>query len=136
MATIIRVEDIEGWKKARELAQAVYQTVASTALVRDFGLRDQMPRAAVSIMANSAEGFGRGGNREFVLVLGRARGSCAELKSHCYVALDAGMLTGETFDRLSRLAGEAEGLVSGLMKYLQRSPARGRKFKDTDNREP
>jgi four helix bundle protein len=136
MAPIIRFEDIEGWKKARELARAVYQAVASTPLARDFGLHDQMQRAAVLVMANIAEGFGRGGNRGFILFLGHARGSCAELKSHFYVALDAGMLAPGKFDYLYRLAGEAEGLVSDFMKYLQNSASRGRKFKNADNREP
>ena len=136
MATITRFEDIEGWKKARELAQTVYQLTDSTAIARDFGLRDQLRRAAVSVMANIAEGFGRGGNREFILFLGHARGSCAELKSHFYVALDAGLLSKQGFARLYELASEMEGLVSGFMKYLQNSEARGRKFKNVDNREP
>jgi len=141
MATILRFEDIDGWKKARELAQAVYRAGSSTPLGRDAGLRDQMQRAAVSIMANIAEGFGRGGNREFVQFLGHARGSCAELKSHLYVALDAGMIPPQQFDQIYRLAGEAEGLASGFMKYLQNSDVRGRKFRGgnaptTENRKP
>ncbi len=141
MATILRFEDIDGWKKARDLAQAVYRAGNSTPLGRDAGLRDQMQRAAVSIMANIADGFGRGGNKEFVQFLGHARGSCAELKSHLYVALDAGMITDQHFDQLYRLAGEAEGLTSGLMKYLQNSDVRGRKFRGwtvptTENRKP
>ena len=135
MATITRFEDIEGWKKARELAQGVYRVTANGALARDFGLRDQFRRAATSVMANIAEGFGRGGNREFVQFLGHARGSCAEVKSHLYVAFDAAVLDKTEFDRLYRLASEAEALISGLMKYLQASAVRGRKFKTTENGE-
>ncbi|HET7536543.1 MAG TPA: four helix bundle protein [Candidatus Didemnitutus sp.] len=136
MATIRRFEEIEGWKKARELAREVYVATSGGTLARDFGLRDQMRRAAVSVMANIAEGFGRGGNKEFVQFLGHARGSCAEVKSHLYIAEDAGAMDHADFDRLYRLASEAEGLISGLMRYLQGSEVRGRKFKTTENREP
>ena len=89
-------------------------------------------------MANVAEGFGRGENREFIQFLGHARGSCAEVKSHLYVTFDAGLTGQQDFDRLYRLASEAEGLISGLMRYLQASETRGRKFQrpDTVNRKP
>ncbi len=136
MATITRFEDIERWKKARELARHVYALCDQGMLARDFGLRDQLRRATVSIMANIAEGFGRGGNREFIQFLGYARGSAAEVKSHLYVASDVGALAPPDFERLYRLASEAEALISGLMKYLQGAEFRGRKFKSTVNREP
>lgn len=135
MATITRFEDIEGWKKARELAREEYSLSSEGPLARDFGLRDQLRRAAASVMANIAEGFGRGGNKEFIQFLGHARGSSTEVKSHLYVALDAGALPKGDFDRLYRLASEAEGLISGLMKYLQGAEFRGRKFKSTVNGE-
>jgi four helix bundle protein len=135
MATFTRFEEIDGWKKARELVGEVNRISAAGAFARDFGLRDQIRRASVSVMANIAEGFGRGGNREFVAFLSMARGSCAEVKSHAYVALDAGYLSATEFDRLQHLAGEAEALISGLMKYLAASDARGRKF-CKPNREP
>lgn len=135
MATFTRFEDIEGWRKARELTRDVYRVTAGGDFGRDFGLRDQIRRASVSIMANVAEGFGRGGNKEFIAFLSTARGSCAEVKSHLYVALDAGLLNQGTFDALFVRASETEGLVSGLMKYLAASEARGRKFAPR-NREP
>ncbi|MBI3885727.1 MAG: four helix bundle protein [Opitutae bacterium] len=136
MPTITRFEDIDGWKKARELCREVYALSGTGPMAKDFGLRDQLRRAATSVMANIAEGFGRGGNREFIQFLGHARGSCAEVKSHLYVAFDAGMISQPDFDRLYRLASEAEALISGLMKYLQASDLRGRKFKETDNPNP
>jgi four helix bundle protein len=135
MATITRFEDIEGWKKARELAREVYALSNLGGLARDFGLKDQLRRASVSVMANIAEGFGRGGNKEFIQFLGHARGSATEVKSHLYVALDVGIMEKADFDRLYRLASEAEALISGLMKYLQGAEFRGRKFKSTVNRE-
>ncbi len=135
MATFTRFEDIESWQKARHLARAIYLATSQGPFAKDYGLRDQIRRSAVSIMANIAEGFGRGGNKEFVVFLGYARGSCAEVKSHLYVAFDSGLLVQGDFDSLYALAGEIEGLISGLMKYLAASEARGRKF-NQPNREP
>ncbi|HTK72236.1 MAG TPA: four helix bundle protein [Croceibacterium sp.] len=136
MATVRCFEDLNGWKKARELSREIYFVTRSGPLARDFALRDQMRRAAVSVMANVAEGFGRGGNKEFIQFLGHARGSATEVKSHLYVALDSGELPQVEFDRLYRLASETEALISGLMRYLQNSDSRGRKFKTTENHEP
>ena len=136
MATFTRFEDIDGWKKARELAREVYRLTASGNFARDFGLRDQIRRSSVSVMANVAEGFGRGGNKEFLSFLSVARGSCAEVKSHLYVAVDVGLVEPADFDRLYLLASETEGLISGLMKYLAASDARGRKFVSTRDRKP
>ena len=135
MATFKRFEEIEGWQKAREPAREVYRITNGGPFSRDFGLRDQIRRASVSIMANVAEGFGRGGNKEFVAFLSIARGSCAEVKSHLYVAKDAGFIEPAEFNTLYSLASEAEGLPRGLMKYLAASEARGRKFAEA-NREP
>lgn len=136
MATFRRLEDIAGWQKARELTKAIYLATARGALARDFGLKDQIRRASTSVMANVAEGFGRGGNREFVQFLAHARGSCTEVKSHLYVAADSGALPSDEFERLYRLASEAEGLISGLMRYLQRTAIRGQKFRTTSNAKP
>lgn len=135
MATFTRFEDIESWQKARLLARTIYAVTSIGAFAKDYGLRDQVRRSAVSIMANIAEGFGRGGNKEFIAFLSNARGSCAEVKSHLYVALDSELIGKTEFDSLFLLAGEIEGLISGLMKYLAASEARGRKF-NPPNREP
>lgn len=139
MATFTRFEQIESWQKARLLASAVYRVTAEVAFARDFGLRDQIRRSAVSIMANIAEGFGRGGNKEFNSFLSMARGSAIEVKSHLYVALDASLITEQSFESLYKLASESEALISGLMKYLANSETRGRKFNQTalaPNRKP
>ncbi|HWA08037.1 MAG TPA: four helix bundle protein [Opitutaceae bacterium] len=128
MATFKRFEEIQSWQKARELAREIYRLTGDGPFSRDFGLRDQIRRASVSMMANVAEGFGRGGNKEFVAFLSIARGSGAEVKSHLYIAADAGLIERADFNRLYSLTDEAEGLISGLMKYLAASAARGRKF--------
>lgn len=125
MATFKRFEDIEAWQGAREIAGRIYTLSKPGSFARDFMLRDQVRRAAVSVMAIIAEGFGRGGNREFLLFLGHARGSLAEVKSHLYIAADAGMLRAEQCDVLFVLAARVEAQISGLMLYLRRSSLRG-----------
>jgi four helix bundle protein len=129
MARIKQFEDIEAWQKARELTRAIYAATASGKLSRDFGLRDQMRRAAVSILCNVAEGFERGGDREFVQFIAIAKGSSAEVRAQLYVALDQGYIDQETFNRLSASAIQINRMLSGLMKYLLSSDYKGSKFK-------
>ncbi|MEA2084022.1 MAG: four helix bundle protein [Thermodesulfobacteriota bacterium] len=88
MAKIGKFEDIEAWKKARELTKEIYVISNEGPFARDFGLRDQVRRAAVSVMSNIAEGFDRGGNRELIQFLYIAKGSAAEVQAQLYVALD------------------------------------------------
>ncbi|MBN1847559.1 MAG: four helix bundle protein [Deltaproteobacteria bacterium] len=85
-----RFEDIEAWQKARELTREIYAVTVNGPFSKDFGLRGQIRRAAVSAMSNIAEGFGRCGNKGFSQFLSRARGSIAEVQTQLYVALDAG----------------------------------------------
>jgi four helix bundle protein len=125
MATFKKFEDIEAWQDARKLAQQIYRLTSEGTFARDFGLRDQIRRAAVSVMANIAEGFGRGGNKEFSQFLGHARGSLAELKSHLYVAFDADYIVSERKDELFELAGRTEALICGLIRYLGSTEKRG-----------
>lgn len=129
MATLERFEEIEGWKKARELTKAIYEVTSSGDFSRDFGLRDQIRRASVSIMSNIAEGFERDGNSEFCHFLTQAKGSASEVKPQLYVALDAGYLTREEFDRLYILTGEVCRLLGGFIRYLSSTEIRGAKFK-------
>jgi len=93
-----------------------------------FGLRDQMRRASVSIMANIAEGFGRSGSAEFQQYLAIAKGSTCEVVSHLYVALDQGYITRREFAENTRLAEETANLIGGLMKYIRQSSVRGVKY--------
>ena len=83
-------EDLEIWKDARALTREVYQLTRDSKFLKDFGLRDQIRRAAISVMSNIAEGFERGGNQEFVQFLYVAKASCGEVRSQLYVALDQG----------------------------------------------
>ena len=118
MVKIKRFEDIEAWKKARELTQEIYAVSNEGSFARDFGLRDQIRRAAVSVISNIAEGFERGGDVEFRRFLSIAKGSAGEVKAQLYVALDAGLINQDQFDSLYRMATEAGNLIGGFMRYL------------------
>ncbi|HPD07499.1 MAG TPA: four helix bundle protein [Candidatus Bipolaricaulis sp.] len=119
MAQIRRFEEIESWKKARELAKEIYVITGTDGFSRDFSLRDQMRRAAVSIVSNIAEGFARQTDREFVQFLYTARGSASEFQSQLYIASDLGYLGGEDFSRLYGMADEVSCLISGFIRYLK-----------------
>jgi len=129
MGRIERFEDIQAWQKGRELAAAIYSITSGGEFSRDFGLRDQVRRATVSIMSNIAEGFERAGDKEFRQFLALAKGSTGELRSQLYVALDAGFIQQDEFSRLYALGGEIARMLNGLMKYLGRSPLRGPKYR-------
>lgn len=118
MARIEKFEDIEACQRARQLAEAVYAVTSEGKFARDFGLRDQIQRAAVSVMSNIAEGFERGGDVEFRRFLAIAKGSAGEVKAQLYVALDAGLIDQTAFDSLYKSA--TENLIGGFMRYLSR----------------
>ena len=129
MATISKFEDIEAWQLAREMTKTIYAISNDGAFARDFGLRDQIRRASVSIMSNIAEGFERGGDKEFFQFVSLAKGSSGEVRAQLYVALDAGYIDQQTFNRLSDMATQINRMLAGLMKYLRRSELKGSKYK-------
>ncbi len=132
MARIERFEDIEGWKKGRELRKAVYKASKRGEFARDFSLKDQIRRAAQSVTSNFAEGFERDGNREFIQFLSDAKGSCGEVRDQLYTALDESYVTQAEFDQLYTQAVETSRLIAGFMKYLQQSELRCTKFRTRD----
>jgi four helix bundle protein len=119
MATIERFEDIEAWQRARELTKSIYEATADGLWNRDFGLRDQIRRAAVSVMSNIAEGFERGGKAEFGRFLTMAKGSAGEVRCQLYVALDVGYIDQRAFRQLSALAERTSSMIAGFMNYLK-----------------
>ncbi|MBI5118481.1 four helix bundle protein [Candidatus Poribacteria bacterium] len=129
MGTLQQFEEIEAWQKARELTRAIYECSKSGEFERDYGLRDQMRRAAVSSMSNIVEGFERRGKGEFLQFLSIARGSAAEVASHLYVALDQGYLSEAQFKELHELTRSTINLVNGFISYLRSSPFQGEKYK-------
>lgn len=129
MGTFNRFEEIDAWQKARELAREIYAITNQGSFSRDFSLRDQIRRAAVSVMSNIAEGFERNGKGEFVQFLSISKGSAGEVKSQLHVALDQSFIDRETFDDLYDLADETGRIIGGLMKYLSKSKIKGAKNK-------
>ena len=129
MSKIEKFEDIVAWQKARELTREIYAHTKIGPFAKDFGLRDQIQRASVSTMANVAEGFDRGGDKEFIQFLSVSKGSCGEVKSHLYVALDQQYISPAQFSRLYNSSDEVGRLLSGFMGYLRQSDLKGRKFK-------
>ena len=112
----MRFEDLQAWKKARELTNAVYRICREKPLSVDFGLRDQIQRAAVSSMNNVAEGFERHGKQEKWHFYNIAKGSSGEVKSICYVILDNTLAPHAETTSIQLLAAETSALIHGLMK--------------------
>ena len=111
-------EDIKAWQDARILVREVYAVTATGAWSRDYGLRDQIRRTAVSVMNNIAEGFARGSQAEFRRFLDFSRGSCAEVQSLLYVALDIGYLELSDFQRLRLMTTAPAAKIAGLAQAI------------------
>ncbi len=121
MAKVQRFEDLESWKKARLLTTRVYELSNTGTFARDFALRDQMRKAAISVMSCISEGFEReSGDKDFRHFLSMSKGSAGELRSQLYTALDAKHITEEQFAELTSLAIEVSKLLSGFIAYLDR----------------
>ncbi len=119
---ISRFEDLEVWRQARELTRSTYGLTANSKFAKDYGLKDQMRRASVSIMANVAEGFSRKGDKEFGQFLFVAKSSAAELQSHVYVALDQGYIGEAEFRKLYDSLDHISRMTSNLIKHLSARP--------------
>jgi four helix bundle protein len=117
-------------EKTRELTKAIYRLTEEGKFARDFGLKDQIRRASVSIMSNIAEGYERDGNNELRQFLSLAKGSVGEVKAQLYVALDAGFLQQSQFDDLYRLSQETSRLIGDFLRYLANSDSKGSKFRE------
>jgi len=130
MGTIRRFEEIEAWQTARQLSRLVYLLTKEGLFAHDFGLRDQMRRAAVSIMSNVAEGFESRTQALFIELLGRAKASAGEVRAQAYVALDAEYITQAQFQRLVDLAEKCSRQISRFMSYLLAHPQTPRAHED------
>ena len=123
--TIERFEDLLAWQKARALTSKIYAVTRIEQFAKDFGLTDQIRRAAVSIGSNIAEGFERGNNKEFVTFLGIAKGSAGEVSSQLYTAYDAGYLSDAEITELVGLSKDVSKLINGLILSLRKSSIGG-----------
>lgn len=121
MTTIKNFEELLAWQKARELAGYVYELTRHDGFSRDYGLRDQIQRAASFAMHNIAEGFESGSDPEFVRFLKMARRSAGEVQSQLYLALDIGYISEEERQKAYTLAMEVKRLINGMMTYLRKS---------------
>ena len=117
------------WKDSLTLCRTIYRLTAKPPIKRDFHFIDQWRRASLSIMNNIAEGFGRGGNKEFVNFLGIARGSCSEVRSMAFLAYELSYLSKDDFQDLMEQSSRIQRMLGGFMKYLKRNDFKGFKFK-------
>lgn len=132
MAGIEKFEDIESWKSAREVTQLVYKISSNSNFAKDFALCNQIRRASISILSNIAEGFERGGNKEFLHFLAIAKGSCGEVRAQLYVAADQKYIDEKGFAQINAKLLETSRLISGFMRYLRQTDMKGEKFRQSN----
>jgi four helix bundle protein len=125
-------EDLEIWQKARCLTKEVYRLTSGLKFSKDFNLRGQIQNAAVSVMSNIAEGFERGGNREFTQFLYIAKGSCGEVRSQLYVAVDQGYISADESEELLNSFKRLSSMIGSLINYLKRSGMKGAKYNSSN----
>ena len=122
MPTITRFEEIEAWKTARELTKLIYTITDEGKFSRDFGLRDQIRRASVSVMSNIAEGFESQTQVQFIRYLGIAKASAGEVRSQLYVSRDMNYLSEDHFSKLFQMAEKASRQISRFISYRESHP--------------
>lgn len=126
---VTKFEDLMAWQSARELANLVYRLSSKGESRQDFSLREQMRRAAVSAVSNIAEGFDRGGNKEFLYFLGMAKGSIGEVRAQAFLANDLGYISPEALSELQSGAHRTSRILWGVMRYLSESELKGSRYK-------
>lgn len=129
MATITRFTDIAAWQKARELVNLIYNLTRVGAFSKDWGLKDQIQRAAISICSNIAEGFERSGNKEFVNFLWIAKGSTGEVASQLYNAKDCGYIDQDAFDDMQNRLKQLSAMLYNLIQSIKSSTIKGERYK-------
>jgi len=121
-------EDLQIWKEARRLTKEIYRLTSEPKFSKDFGLRTQIQKATVSVMSNIAEGFERTGNQEFAQFLYVAKGSCGEIRSQLYVAVDQGYIAATESEQLLISFKRLSSMIGSLINYLRRSGMKGAKY--------
>ncbi|HEX8607638.1 MAG TPA: four helix bundle protein [Pedobacter sp.] len=129
MAKIERFEDMEVWQKARNLCKEIYSITNKGGFEKDFKLRDQVNGSSGSVMDNISEGFERDGKLEFRQFLSIAKGSCGEVRSQLYRALDRNYINSEEFEKLRFQSEEISKQLKGFIAYLNASEFKGEKYK-------
>lgn len=129
MATIEKFEDIISWKEARELNKTIGELIDNGRFKNSYRLINQIEGSAGSIMDNIAEGFERGGNKEFIQFLYIAKASCGELRSQLYRALDRNYIEQKEFDNISTHAKKISSLIQKFIMYLENTETKGIKYR-------
>jgi four helix bundle protein len=122
-------EDLNVWKRARELVNLIYRITRSKKFSEDRGLADQIRRASVSILSNISEGFERGSNVEFIQFLYVAKASCGEVRCQIIIAFDLGYINENELTEIKELTLKVSGMIGNLINYLRKSKIKGAKFK-------
>lgn len=120
MANISNFEDLQSWKKARELCSYVFELTNNESFKKEFSLKDQIKSSSGSVMDNIAEGFDRSSNKEFRRFLFYSKGSCSEVKPQLFRALDQKYITKTEFEKCYSLAVETGKLIGGFINYLEK----------------
>jgi len=116
---IQKFEDMKVWQDAREFVSKIYKSTSNPKFSQDFGFRDQIQRAAVSIMSNIAEGYERDSNKELIRFLRYSKGSTGEVRSLSYVATDLGYLTEKDYSEFHQVSITIITQISNFIKYLK-----------------
>ena len=129
--TVQTFEDLQIWKEARRLTQEIYRRTRAASFSKDFGLTNQMQRAAISIMSNIAEVYERGANQELCQFLYITKGSCGELRAQLYLAFDQGYVTQAKADGLNNSLKRLSSMISNFISYLRESGMKAEKFQNS-----
>lgn len=129
MATVTKIEDLLIWQEARILVKGIFVLTNQEKFSKEFALKDQIKRSAISVMSNIAEGFGRGGNKEFVQFLYISSGSLSELKTQLYISFDFDLLSQEDLNKFLADTFKLENMIKALIKKMKESEYTGTKYK-------
>ena len=129
MTVFKRFEDLDVWVAAKDASVMIYKITENESLRKDFGLKDQIRRASISIISNIAEGFERNGNKEFIQFLSIAKGSAGEVRAQLYIIKELEFINEEEFTLLNEKVTQVSKMLSGFINYLKQSELKGSKFK-------
>ena len=130
MSVAKRFEDLDVWVAAKDASVMIYKITENESLRKDFGLKDQIRRASISVISNIAEGFERNGNKEFIQFLSIAKGSAGEVRAQLYIIKDLDFINEDEFILLNEKITQVSKMLSGFINYLKQSDLRGTKFKN------